>query len=269
MKKWLVGILVVLALAVVIVLVALQATKGVAKSAETFFSLIREGKMEEAYNSTAQEFQASTSFESFRQFLEITTLKNFSRASWTTRSINSNSGKLIGSIHTQEGGVVPVEIDLVKEAGQWKILSLTRKAGGLKEAREKEEATPSPRTAAREIPSEEAIATLINETIEFLGEGINKNDFTDFYGHISKLWQSQTDEASLKKAFNDFTSKKIDLTIVRGKKPVVSEPPYIDQDGILRLKGYYPTQPYIVQFELGYLYEHPGWKLLAISVSTR
>lgn len=36
MKKWLIGILVVLALVVVIVLAALQATKGVAKSAETF-----------------------------------------------------------------------------------------------------------------------------------------------------------------------------------------------------------------------------------------
>jgi len=269
MKKWLIGIFVVLALVVVIVVVALQATKGVARSAETFFSLIREGKMEEAYNSTAQEFQASTSFETFRQFLEITTLKNFSRASWTTRSVNNNTGKLIGSIHTQEGGVVPVEIDLVKEAGQWKILSLTRKAGGLKEAKEKEEAAPSPRTAAREIPSEEAIAMLINETVELLGEGINRNDFTDFYGHISRLWQSQTDEASLKEAFNEFISKKIDLTIVRGETPIISEPPYIDQDGILRLKGYYATQPYLVQFELGYLYEHPSWKLFAINVSTR
>jgi len=240
MKKWLIGILVVLALAVVIVLVALQATKGVAKSAETFFSLIREGKMEEAYNATAQEFQASTSFESFRQFLEITTLKNFSRASWTTRSINNNLGKLIGSIHTQEGGVVPVEIDLVKEAGQWKILSLTRKASGLKEVKEKEEATPSSRAVAREIPSEETIAMIMNETMGLLGEGINKNDFTDFYGHISRLWQNQTDEASLKKAFNEFITKKIDLTIVHDETPVFSEPPYIDQDGILRLKGYYP-----------------------------
>jgi hypothetical protein len=269
MKKWLIGIFVVLALIIVIVLVALQATKGVAKSAETFFTLIREGKMEEAYKATAQEFQAATSFETFSQFLEITTLKNFSRASWTTRSINNNLGKLIGSIHTRDGGVVPVEIDLVKEAGQWKILSLTRTAGGLKETKEKEEATPSPREAAKEIPSEEALAEIINETVGLLGEGINKNDFTDFYRHISKLWQSQTDESSLKKAFDEFISKKIDLTIVHGETPVVSEPPYIDQDGILRLKGYYATQPYIVQFELGYLYEHPRWKLIAINVSTR
>lgn len=63
MKKWLIGFIIVLVLIVVKVLIALQATKGVAKSAEEFFTLIKEGKIEKAYNSAAKEFQASTSLE--------------------------------------------------------------------------------------------------------------------------------------------------------------------------------------------------------------
>lgn len=268
MKKWLIGAFIVLVFIVVIVLIALQATKGLAKSANEFFTLIKEGKVDQAYNLTAKEFQASTSLEVFTQFLEMTTLKDFSKARWTTRSINNNLGKLIGSIHTREGGTVPVEIDLVKEEGKWKIISLTRKAVGLTEKEPAEAVTPSP-AAGKEIPSEEGLTSVINETISLLGAGINKNDFGDFYGHISKLWQSQTDEPSLKMAFREFIEKKIDLTIVQGQAPVLSEAPYIDQDGVLRLKGYYPTQPYMVQFDLGYLYEHPNWKLISISVSTK
>lgn len=198
----------------------------------------------------------------------MTNLKNFLKARWTTRSINNNLGKLIGSIHTREGGVVPVEIDLVKEEGRWKILSLTRKATGLVGKEPSEAGTFQP-AAGKEIPSKEMLASIINETLWLLGSGINRNDFNDFYIHISRLWQSQTDELSLKKAFNEFIEKKIDLTIVQGHTPVLSEAPYIDQDGVLRLKGYYPTQPYLMQFDLGYLYEHPSWKLISINVTTR
>ncbi len=224
--------------------------------------------IDQAYHLTAKEFQASTSLEVFTQFLEMTTLKDFSEARWTTRSINNNLGKLIGSIYTREGGTVPVEIDLVKEEGRWKILSLTRKEAGLIEKEPSEAATSSP-AAGKEVPSEETLTSVINESIWLLGSGINRNDLNDFYNHISRLWQSQTDEPSLKMAFREFIEKKIDLTIVQGQTPVLSEAPYIDQDGVLRLKGYYPTQPYMVQFDLGYLYEHPYWRLISISISTR
>ncbi len=269
MKKWLIGILVFLAVVVVIVLIAFRATSGVAKSADEFFSLIQAGKLEEAYNSAAKEFQASVSMDTFRQFLEITTIDQFSRATWTTRSIENNIGKLIGSIHTKDGGVVPIEVDLVKEEGKWKVLSLTRKAAGLKEKQEEAEpSTPAPATG-KEIPSGEVLATMVNESVWILGDGLNKNDLGAFYDHIAKLWQSQTDEPSLRQAFHEFIDKKIDLTIMHGQTPVLSEPPVIDKDGVLRLKGYYPTQPYVINFDLGYLYEHPNWKLVAVNINTK
>jgi len=271
-KKWLIGILIFLAVVVVIIIVALQATKGVVKTADEFFALLREGRVEAAYTSTAKEFQAATSLNEFQYFLEATTIGNFARASWTSRSINNNTGKLIGSIHTKAGGVVPVEIDLVKEGGKWKILSLTRSAAGLGEKEEAKEAAKPKETvpvSSKEIPSSEALAGMINESVYLLGDGLNKSDLSEFYGHIAKLWQNQTDEASLRQAFREFIEKKVDLTIIQNEAPVLSEPPAIDDDGILRLKGYYATKPYMVYFDLGYLYEHPQWKLVAINVSTK
>ncbi|MCX7974949.1 MAG: hypothetical protein N3B16_10710 [Candidatus Aminicenantes bacterium] len=50
---------------------------------------------------------------------------------------------------------------------------------------------------------------------------------------------------------------------------MLSEPPVIDNSGVLRLRGYYATQPYKVNFDLGYLYEHPKWKLVATNIHTK
>lgn len=269
MKKWLIGIFIVLIIVVIIVVVALQATKGVVKSADKFFALIQTGKVEEAYNSTAREFQAAASLEVFQKFLEIATLDNFARASWTTRSISGNTGKLIGSIHTKEGGVVPIEIDFVKEEGQWKILRITKQTAGISQKQKEAELEEAAPLMGKEVPSDETLAAMISESIWILGDGINKNDLANFYNHIAKIWQRQTDASSLKQAFYDFIDKKIDLTIIQGQTPVLSEPPAIDNDGVLRLKGYYATQPYIINFELGYLYEHPQWRLVAVNIHTK
>ncbi len=272
MKKWLIGLLIFLVVIVAIVFVALQATKGVVKAADQFFLFLKNSQVEEAYASTAKEFQAATSLQEFKAFLEFTAIGKFDRASWSTRSVNNNTGKLIGSVHTKDGGVIPVEVELVKEEGKWKVISLTKQKAGLTEKEKKEEITETTAVepaSGKEIPSEEAITRMIHESVYLLGEGLSQNDLTNFYGHIAKLWQSQTDEASLKQSFREFIERKIDLRIIENEAPVLSENPVIDNDGILRLKGYYATKPYMVYFNLGYIYEYPQWKLVGIEINTR
>ncbi len=264
MKKWLIGLLVVLIVIVALVLLVFQATKGLTGASREFFSLVEKGKVEEAYISTAKEFQAATSLEEFRGFLEYTTLDKFEQATWETRSISGNTGKLIGSIKTRDGGVVPLEIDLVKEEGRWKILSLRKAAAGLAE-KEKKGEEPA---GEKQVPSDEVLSEMVNESVLLLGNAINRKDFSDFYNQIAKLWQSQTDEPSLRTAFQDFIEKQIDLTIVASESPVLSEKPFIDGDGVLNMKGYYPTRPYAVHFELRFLYEYPEWKLAGIHITT-
>lgn len=263
------GILIVLVVIVAIVLVVMQATKGISRAADQFFALLKDGQVEEAYASTAKEFQAATSLDEFQAFLKSTAIGNFDRASWSSRSISNNTGKLEGSIHTKDGGVVPVELALVKEGGTWKILSLAKQVAGLAEKERAEEATKPTgveTTTGKEIPSDQAIMDMVHESVYLLGDGLNHEDLSNFYGHISKLWQSQTDEASLRRDFQRFIDEKVDLTIMEKETPVLSEKPWIDDDGVLRLKGYYATKPYMVHFDLGYIYEYPQWKLFSIKI---
>jgi hypothetical protein len=265
MKKFLIGIGVAVVVILLIILLVFGLTKGIAESGNRFFSLVKEGRIEEAYSSTAKEFRAATSEKELRDFLAKSSLDEFESASWSSRSISGKTGKLEGSINTQGGGVVPIEIEFVKEGGSWKILALRKTSAGLVQKEEEKERAP----AKKEIPSDRAIINLANDTILILARDLNKNEYSDFYASIAKLWQNQTDKDALRNVFSGFASKKIDLTIIEGETPVFSQKPYIDDKGLLRLRGYYPTKPYTVHFELKYIYEHPHWKLIEIDIKTK
>lgn len=265
MKKILIGVVVAVAVVMLIILLVFGLTKGITESADQFFSLVKGDRIEEAYLSTSKEFKAATSENELRDFLANTNLDEFESASWSSRSISNNVGKLEGSIDTKGGGVVPLEIELVKEGGSWKILALRKASAGLIEKEAEEERT----AAEKEVPSDKAIINMVNETILILARDINRNDFSAFYDFIAKIWQSQTDKDALRNVFSDFIDKKIDLTIIEKQTPIISEKPYIDNDGILKLTGYYATKPYMVHFELKYTYEHPQWKLIGINIRTK
>ena len=49
--------------------------------------------------------------------------------------------------------------------------------------------------------------------------------------------------------------------------PKPTQPPQIDNRGLLRLVGYFPTQPLQVKFDLAHQLAGTDWKLYAISVS--
>ncbi|HEX3217276.1 MAG TPA: hypothetical protein VHR67_10470, partial [Aestuariivirgaceae bacterium] len=49
--------------------------------------------------------------------------------------------------------------------------------------------------------------------------------------------------------------------------PKPTQPPQIDNRGLLRLVGYFPTQPLQVNFDLAYQLAGAEWKLYAISVA--
>jgi len=262
MKKFLIGISVAVVVILLLILLIFGLTKGIVKSADQFFSLVKEGSIEEAYLSTAKEFQAATSEDELRDFLENSTLDEFESASWSSRSISGNTGKLEGSINTEAGGIIPVEIELVKEGGSWKILALRKTSAGLAE----KETDKGKATAQKEIPSDQAISSMVNESILLLAGGINRDDFSDFYNSIAKIMQKQMDKDEIRGSFSKFIDEEIDLTIIENETPIFSDKPYIDDKGILRLSGYYATKPYTVYFDLKYIYEHPRWKLIGINI---
>jgi len=255
MKKLLVIVLVVFGIMGAGVVVVFQLTAGIVDTTDHFFTAVRTGDLDQAAAFLSAEFKASTSQAELETFLAHSSLLRYRSATWDSRSIENDKGYLEGTIETDGGGKVPVTVTLVKEAGTWRIHSIAKETAGLVS-----------QGGETELPREEELRNLATATLLDLAHAINSQNFEDFYHKVAKLWQAQTNVGELHEAFRSFMDQHIDLTGLHGLEPVFSMEPQLGEDGVLRLEGYFPSQTSVTIFGLGYVYEHPQWKLLEISI---
>ena len=150
----------------------------------------------------------------------------------------------------------------VRQDEEWKLV-------GVNISSDETPAGTETKATKGEIPPEDQVLLLTNRSMTLLAEAVSHDDFSEFYGSLAALWQQQISKASLRERLADFIDKKISLTVIEGVSPVFSEKPYIDNDGLLVLKGRYPTRPYEVEFELDFYNEESQWKLFGFNVYTR
>jgi len=252
-----VGLVVVL-IAVVVVMVFML-TGGAVESAETFLALLAEGKTAEAYASTSAALQAQQDEAAFTAVIQRLGLDEYASATWTSRSVENERATLEGSVTTRDGGTIPLNIELVREQGTWKVFSLQGpQAGAAVEA-----TAPEP-----QVPAEAELKALVLTSMLDLNQAIRQRDFTTFYGNVSNLWQQQTTPEELRGNFQAFIDQEIDFAAIREVEVLFDQTPAIDANGVLTLAGHYPTEPVRVVFEVQYIREEGNWELTGISVST-
>ncbi len=245
---------------VAIFYIIMKLTSGIVDSADEFFNEIKNHNHKAAYEMTSIEFQTTTNFDEFEDFLSHSNIVNYKSSSWSARSVENSIGRLEGSILTEEKGEIPIKLTFVKENDRWKILSINKEFAGIIKTDKK---------ISKEIPPDSILIRLSNQSIIELGKSINKRDFEDFYLSIAKFWQLRTNKEELMKAFQSFIDNNINLVGISGVDPVISEKPSFNKDDFLLISGYYPTEPAMVYFHLKFTYEHPEWKLVGIKVNLK
>ena len=131
------------------------------------------------------------------------------------------------------------------------------------------EMTQTPTGITQTVPSDEDLRLLVTNTFREFDGGIQANSLTTLWDSFSELAKSQVTPNEVEEAFKLFYSEEFSgaMSKVEGVAPVFDQPPAIDDQATLVLSGYYPTTPLTVWFNLGYVYEHPQWKLSAINVN--
>lgn len=250
------------ALVAVIVTIAIVAafslTSGAVTAADEFLKLLGNGMTSEAYASTAADFQKNTTQEEFDVLVRRLGLNEFASASWSSRSVNNNLATLEGTVTSSAGGSSPLKMQLIHENDQWKVLSLEGTMAG---------AAIAP--VAQELPPDEELQTLVEESLLDFNAAVQAKDFGSFHDKISALWQGQITAEQLQEIFQVFIDSEIDIAPIEQLTPEFSEPPAITPEGTLEVVGFYPTQPSRVSFELTYCYEDPAWKLAGIQVNVK
>ncbi|GAB1539936.1 hypothetical protein NUACC21_26050 [Scytonema sp. NUACC21] len=249
------------------------ATKKLPKVANTFFSLIAQGKIKEAYQSTAIEFQVNTSQADLVEFLQANFLINYKRGLWLSRSFNGNQRWIAGSAITKSGAKIPLKIHFINKNGFWKIYALEKPQFSMMKRHEEFLPAGLIENGIRKkpvLPTEIQAKQLAHDTLLSFYETIETNNFAKFYDSISFLWQQQTSIAQLEVAFKDFLKKKFSLSgIVTGRIDFV-QPPTINENNWLQLCGQVPDpmgHPSILDFDLQYTREESIWKLVKIKIN--
>ena len=254
-KGCLIAIAGALGLIIIIILLAFGLTRGAVTSGENFLGLIGSGKIAAAYESASATLKSQQTVESFTQSVKDLGLTDYASASWSSRETKNDRANLEGSVKTRAGGKIPLNMELVKESGTWKVIYLSAPQSGV-----------AVEQGAKQLPTDEKSKALVLDSLLDFNRAIQDKSFDGFHTKISRAWQEQITADKLKEVFQQFIDKKMDISGIKTVEPVLSEPPQINSNGLLVLKGYYPTHPLKVNFELKYIYEHPAWKLFGINV---
>ena len=123
------------------------------------------------------------------------------------------------------------------------------------------------RVDAQKVPPEKELKTLVRDSLLAFNDAVQEKNFAGFYKHeLATMFREQTTLEKFNTAFQPFWEKGYDIADIKQSDPVFEEPAAVDSNGVLAVKGSYPTRPNKVTFRLKYIQEKSAWKLLGINV---
>jgi len=108
-------------LAGVIVAGVFYATSGVTGAADKFYETARSGNSEELYALTSAQLKSVTSAEQLIAYVQANRFNQVADTSWTSRAIENGIGSVEGTLTLDDGGAIPVAMQLVQEGEDWKV----------------------------------------------------------------------------------------------------------------------------------------------------
>jgi len=132
-------------------------------------------------------------------------------------------------------------------------------------------AAPAPASApptARKVPDDTALITLIRTAIVCLNQANATGDYSVLRQIAAANFQNSNSLDKLTAAFTALRQRNLDLSPVTVIAPRLFKKPAIDDNGYLRLTGYFPTRPEQVNFDLAFQFEGGRWRLFGIGVNT-
>ena len=128
-------------------------------------------------------------------------------------------------------------------------------------------AAPAAQQKLMPVSIEQAIY-LIRSTLLTLNDANRSGNYTVLRDLAAPGFQTSNTAADLGLIFSDLRRRNFDLHAAALLAPQLTAVPALDQKGMLRLTGYFPTQPLQINFDLLFQAVNNQWRLFGISVAT-
>ena len=145
-----------------------------------------------------------------------------------------------------------------REGGEWKLLGINV---DLRPAADPNAERPKP-------PADADLRKLVRQTLVDFNDAVQAKDFSGFHAKASTPLRQQITPEKLREAFQSFIDRRVNIAAVKDLEPKFAGPPKVDGDGVLTVKGEYPTRPTRTAFRLKYFQEKGEWRVLGVSVDT-
>lgn len=120
--------------------------------------------------------------------------------------------------------------------------------------------------AQNRVPAPRPLEALVKGSLMSFNDANLTGDYRVFHARLSEPFRKQYTPAKLKETFREFNEKNVDIDIVTAMAPTFDQPPYVDPEGRLVLKGFFPTEPTRVAFEMDFIASDGEWKLIRLNV---
>ena len=145
-----------------------------------------------------------------------------------------------------------------REAGEWKLLGINV---NLRAAADPKAERPKP-------PPDAELKKLVRQTLLDFNDAVQSKNFTEFHAKASAPLRQQVSPEKLREAFQSFIDRRVNIASVKDLEPKFDGGPKVDAEGVLTVKGEYPTRPTRTAFQLKYFQEKGEWRVLGVSVDT-
>jgi len=118
------------------------------------------------------------------------------------------------------------------------------------------------------LPDTYKLNLMIRTAIIALNQANQTGNYTVLRDLGAATFRAANDASRLAEIFSGLRKRQLDLSPIIFFTPKIVQQPQIDQRGLLRLVGYFPTTPEQVSFDIYYLLEAGNWRLFGIGVMT-
>lgn len=155
----------------------------------------------------------------------------------------------------------------------WLVLAAAFALSANGHAQEKQQEKPAaPQAQAQAaphgavMPDAFKLNLLIRSSIVALSQANKTGNYTVLQDLGAPAFRASNDSARLAQVFAHLRSRNLDLSPVLFYTPKLVQQPMINQGGILRLTGYFPTEPERVNFDLYFQMVGGDWRIFGIGV---
>lgn len=231
------------------------ATSGMTSAADKFFETARGGDMNAILPLTSAELRNTTTADELAGFIQANRFDRVAETSWSTRSVENGLGHVEGSVTLDDGGVIPLTMNLVKEGGDWKVSFIELREAGLSGG------AGAAQTAAN-LPSDNEILGAVRFHTGLLLDAAQREGEAGLRSELEyfqQFWTGDITVDQLGQLVADMRGQRAAAAALSDARPVVEK--VTPTDTGYRVEGHMAAAPW--RYAYGYEFAPVGeeWKL--------